>query len=36
VYGLIGNAKDQTPINATSTSAVGYMTQTAAGVMTTF
>jgi len=36
VYGVIGNAKDQTPINATSSSAVGYMTQTAAGVMTTF
>jgi len=36
VYGLIGNAKDQTPINANSTSAVGYMTQTAAGVLTTF
>jgi hypothetical protein len=36
VYGLIGNAKDQTPINATSTSAVGYMTQTAVGMMTTF
>jgi hypothetical protein len=36
VYGLIGNAKDQTPINANSTSATGYMTQTAAGVLTTF
>jgi len=36
VYGLIGNAKDQTPINANSTSAVGYMTQTAVGMMTTF
>jgi len=36
VYGLIGNAKDQTPINANSSSAVGYMTQTAAGVLTTF
>ena len=36
VYGLIGNAKDQTPINANSGAAVGYMTQTAAGVMTTF
>jgi len=36
VYGLIGNAKDQTPINATSTSAVGYMTQTGMGVLTTF
>ena len=36
VYGLIGQAKDQTPINATSTSAVGYMTQTGMGVLTTF
>ena len=36
VYGLIGNAKDQTPINTNSTSAVGYMTQTGMGVMTTF
>jgi len=36
VYGLIGNAKDQTPINATSTSAVGYMTQTGVGMLTTF
>jgi hypothetical protein len=36
IYGLIGNAKDQTPINANSTSATGYMTQTAAGVLTTF
>jgi predicted porin len=36
IYGLIGNAKDQTPINANSTSAVGYMTQTAVGMLTTF
>ncbi|CAN1486591.1 OmpC Outer membrane protein (porin) [Burkholderiaceae bacterium] len=36
VYGLIGTAKDQTPINATSGSAVGYMTQTGLGMLTTF
>ena len=36
VYGLIGNAKDQKPINDNSTSAVGYMTQTAVGMLTTF
>jgi len=36
VYGLIGQAKDQTPINANSTSAVGYMTQTGLGMLTTF
>lgn len=36
VYGLIGQAKDQTPINANSASAVGYMTQTGVGMLTTF
>jgi hypothetical protein len=35
-YGLIGQVKDQTAINANSTSATGYMTQTGVGMMTTF
>ena len=36
VYGLIGAAKDQAKINALSTTASGYMTQTGVGVLTTF
>jgi len=35
-YGLIGQVKDQTAINANSTSATGYMTQTGVGMLTTF
>ena len=36
VYGLIGNLKDQTPINATSGTVAGYATQTGVGMLTTF
>jgi predicted porin len=36
VYGLVGNLKDQTQINANSATGVGYMTQTAVGMLTTF
>jgi predicted porin len=36
VYGLVGNLKDQTQINANAAAGVGYMTQTAVGMLTTF
>jgi len=36
IYGLIGQAKDQTPISANSGTATGYMTQTGVGMLTTF
>ena len=36
VYGLVGQVKDQTSINATSATTVGYMTQSGLGMLTTF
>jgi predicted porin len=36
MYGVIGNLKDQTQINANAAAGVGYMTQTGVGMLTTF